>query len=694
MQERYADGVLRCAQEGRPLYRTAKQSGPARYKKKVTGKSDWFKARRKPGTAEKETAKPHHSNGEGRRKQGSGSYSPQGRDIKTRTCLFVEHTPRGELAGRIREVLHQNEHILGFRVKVVERAGTPLSRQFPLTNLFGGVQCGRQDCTTCTQGGGGDLPQCTKRNLLYENICTNCHPEAKEGKEVLAGTTKQPAIYVGETCRSLAERGKEHWAAYRAGKEDSHILKHQEVHHKGAGKPQFHLRAVKFYRTALGRQVGEAVRIRRRGEGNLLNSRAEFNRCQITRLNLPQAVITATTNPPALEDNCPEREEGREEDEPDDGTTGMELLLDRRDVRDVEEVTARRGRQVELQLPEKRKVKAGRQGSSKKVKLEGEDQGWGELPSTGTRPAQENLPARQVEGTARNLELPDRAVPAKKRTRQPSIRDYTKPTQPISKMESSRFEKEGNGEELPGKELNCQEGTARDCPDNTREGGEPEGSQGGRKKEPPLTPSIGEYSCHDSSELPSTAQRVTESRDTAELTVHATAAATIGCQTVCLPSVHATAAATIGSQAVCLPDVLTKLYSVQLALCYQPEARQPEAVSAPGSQRMLVQEKGGREGGEKQMWSDQPELCNLNLESKICETHNIGLTEFRQKSKKWMKGSNGLYRNVFRIQKTFKCSENTRIATRVLNVPTSGENKTKNFTEIKSSPVTGVKRGR
>ena len=280
------------------------------------------------------------------------------------------------------------------------------------------------------------------------------------------------------------------------------------------------------------------------------------------------------------------------------------------------------------------------------------------------------------EGAARNLELPDRAVPAKKRTRQPSIRDYTKPTQPISKKESSRFEKEGNGEELPGKEYNCQEGTARDCPNNTREGGEPEGSQGGRKKEPPLTPSIGEYSCHANSELPSTAQRVTESRDTAELTV------------------HATAAATIGSQAVCLHDVLTKLYSVQLALCYQPEARQPEAVSAPGSQRMLVQEKGGREGGEKQMWSDQPELCNLNLESKICETHNIGLTEFRQKSKKWMKGSNGLYRNVFRIQKTFKCSENTRIATRVLNVPTSGENKTKNLTEIKSSPMTGVKRGR
>ena len=41
-----------------------------------------------------------------------------------------------------------------------------------------------------------------------------------------------------------------------------------------------------YYRTALSRQVGEAVRIRRRGEA-ILNSRSEFNRCLITRLSLP-----------------------------------------------------------------------------------------------------------------------------------------------------------------------------------------------------------------------------------------------------------------------------------------------------------------------------------------------------------------------------------------------------------------------
>ena len=45
------------------------------------------------------------------------------------------------------------------------------------------------------------------------------------------------------------------------------------------------MRAVRFYRSALSRQVGEAVRIRRRGgAGNILNSKTEYDRCKIPRL--------------------------------------------------------------------------------------------------------------------------------------------------------------------------------------------------------------------------------------------------------------------------------------------------------------------------------------------------------------------------------------------------------------------------
>ena len=96
------------------------------------------------------------------------------------------------------------------------------------------------------------------------------------------------STYVGETRRSIQERSEEHWAAFRTGSSKSHILKHQNLEHGGAA-PQFIMRAVSYHKTALSRQVAEAVRIRRRGgEGAILNSKAEYNRCHIPRLQMEE----------------------------------------------------------------------------------------------------------------------------------------------------------------------------------------------------------------------------------------------------------------------------------------------------------------------------------------------------------------------------------------------------------------------
>ena len=81
------------------------------------------------------------------------------------------------------------------------------------------------------------------------------------------------------------ERSREHWGSFKGAKEDNHIFKHQQIVHGGATNPNFIMRVVSQYRTALGRQVSEAVRIWRRGV-EVLNSRAEFNRCHIPRLRL------------------------------------------------------------------------------------------------------------------------------------------------------------------------------------------------------------------------------------------------------------------------------------------------------------------------------------------------------------------------------------------------------------------------
>ena len=95
---------------------------------------------------------------------------------------------------------------------------------------------------------------------------------------------------MGESSRSLYERGKEHWRNFKAGMEDNHIKKHHVIHHGGEGTPRFHLKPVMFHQTALSRQISEAVRIERWGEDLVLNSKTEFNRCRISRLTIGEEV--------------------------------------------------------------------------------------------------------------------------------------------------------------------------------------------------------------------------------------------------------------------------------------------------------------------------------------------------------------------------------------------------------------------
>ena len=73
-----------------------------------------------------------------------------------------------------------------------------------------------------------------------------------------------PSLYVGESARSLQERSKEHLAAFEAGNQNSHILKHQESCHGGSKEQKFVFKIVGAPKSALSRQVGEAIRIRNR----------------------------------------------------------------------------------------------------------------------------------------------------------------------------------------------------------------------------------------------------------------------------------------------------------------------------------------------------------------------------------------------------------------------------------------------
>ena len=90
---------------------------------------------------------------------------------------------------------------------------------------------------------------------------------------------------MGETNISIAERTKEHWKDEANSEEDSHMVKHWGSKHKEEdGPPRFRFEIVRYCRTALERQVGEATRIALRKK--CLNSKAGYNRSGLTRLTL------------------------------------------------------------------------------------------------------------------------------------------------------------------------------------------------------------------------------------------------------------------------------------------------------------------------------------------------------------------------------------------------------------------------
>ena len=170
--------------------------------------------------------------------------------------------------------------MLGFKIKIQEKGGTKIQDVLSNKNLWTGEKCGREECTPCGQNL-EKTQDCTVRNIVYESRCGLCNPGGETGLKNLADGRELPSIYVGETSRPLKERAGEHVSDYNKGAEDSHMLKHWSLSHKNE-KPKFNQFIVGKYKTALGRQVGEAIRIQMRG--NTLNSTGAYNRCRLTGL--------------------------------------------------------------------------------------------------------------------------------------------------------------------------------------------------------------------------------------------------------------------------------------------------------------------------------------------------------------------------------------------------------------------------
>ena len=87
--------------------------------------------------------------------------------------------------------------------------------------------------------------------------------------------------YIGESSRSLYERGLEHLRDRDELKADSHMIKHFFDKHseENLEDMKFGAKILKQAKTAFNRQIGESVAIQSSKNHHLLNSKSEYNRC-------------------------------------------------------------------------------------------------------------------------------------------------------------------------------------------------------------------------------------------------------------------------------------------------------------------------------------------------------------------------------------------------------------------------------
>ena len=249
--------VRRCQEQGQGLHRSAASTLTSRYKKKILAKTNWYKNRSK--TSGKGSSKT--------KRKGNKKIFTQS---QVKAVLFVPRTKGGELAKKLRTEEEKLEGMTGYRLKIVERSGKQVRREFCKSNPWAGSHCQRSNCLVCQQEGGGD---CKKRGILYKTTCNQCK-----------GTDKE-ASYIGESARSGYERGLNHQNDYDGMEFDSHMLKHQILSHgELQEKLTFSMKILKVHTSAFMRQVHEAVAIEMNEKNNILNSKGGFNRCKLPRL--------------------------------------------------------------------------------------------------------------------------------------------------------------------------------------------------------------------------------------------------------------------------------------------------------------------------------------------------------------------------------------------------------------------------
>ena len=161
------------------------------------------------------------------------------------------------------------------RIKFITAGGNKLANSLGNLNPWKARHCGRK-CFSCdTAQEEKDLGKCNAEGVCYRITCLTCKQ---------AGIK---ALYTGETGNSSLVRGANHITALNQMDTKNALVKHSIDHHQEMEThPEFTMQVLSVHKTALHRQVTEAVLIERTKANVIMNSKGEWNGSKLPRVIL------------------------------------------------------------------------------------------------------------------------------------------------------------------------------------------------------------------------------------------------------------------------------------------------------------------------------------------------------------------------------------------------------------------------
>ena len=168
-------------------------------------------------------------------------------------------------------------------MKVVETTGKTTRSAVSTSDPFPRESCMRDGCPL-SRSDKGCRSRCYKSNINYTYTCTRCEQEqiSTDGEE------QQVAQYRGESSRTSYSRNRDHQKLFRQ-RNDSFMWDHiAEKHGEETSGEDFRMELCKVDRDPMRRVLREAIRIKRAGDGEVMeipDADGKMTKVKITLLN-------------------------------------------------------------------------------------------------------------------------------------------------------------------------------------------------------------------------------------------------------------------------------------------------------------------------------------------------------------------------------------------------------------------------